>query len=86
MASGPSVLNFSAFSTAEQQAILTAAKAEVLSRITGRVQQGSSTGQSYSMALYSTDELNRLINALTDSLNLDTTETRVRPNFSRSYC
>jgi hypothetical protein len=82
MASGASVLNLSAFSTSELNAILTAAKAEVLTRLTGRVQQGSSTGQSYSMNLYTIDELNRLINSLTDALGLDTQETRVRPNFS----
>lgn len=82
MASAISVLNLASFSTSEQQALLEAAKAEVLRRITGRVQQGSSTGQSYSMALFSPDELNRLINALTIALGLDTQQTFVRPDFS----
>jgi len=82
MAQAISVLNLAAFSTAEQQELLTAAKAEVLRRITGRVQQGSSTGQSYSMALYTPDELNRLINALTIALGLDNEMVFVRPDFS----
>lgn len=79
---GASTLNLSAFSTAELNALLTAAKAEILTRLTGRVQSGSSTGQQFSMNLYSTDQLNSLVNALTDALGLDTQETRVRPDFS----
>lgn len=82
MASGSPVPNLSAFTAAELQALLTAAKAEVLTRLTGRVQSGSSTGQSYAMNLYTTDELNRLINSLTSALGLDTEMTFVRPNFN----
>lgn len=77
-----SILNLSAFTASEQTALLVAAKAEIMRRITGRVQQGSSASQSYSMALYSAAELNQLVNALTASLNLDAVETRVRPNFT----
>lgn len=82
MASSYVVPNLSAFSTAELSALLTAAKAEVLTRLTGRVQSGSSTGQSYSMNQYSTLDLNNLINALTAQLALDTSMTFVRPNFN----
>lgn len=83
MASAPPVLNLSAFTSSELSALLTAAKAEVLVRLSGgRVQQGSSTGQSYSMNLYTVEQLNALINSLTATLGLDTEETRVRPNFS----
>lgn len=82
MASSVSIPNLSAFSSAELNALLTAAKAEILTRLTGRVSSGSSSGQQFAMAQYSTDELNRLINALTDALGLDTQETRVRPNFT----
>jgi len=84
MASNPSVLNLSAFSVNELNTLLTAAKAEILTRLTGRVQTGSSTGQSFGMNLYSTDELNRLVNSLTAALGLDTQETRVRPNFNHT--
>lgn len=84
MAQGYSIPNLSAFSTDELNALLTAAKAEILTRLTGRVQQGSSTGQNWSMTLYSTDELNRLVNALTSALGLDTQETRTRPDFSKA--
>ena len=80
--SSSSVLNLSAFSPDELSALLTAAKAEILVRLTGRISSGSSTGQQYAMALYSTDELNRLVNSLTATLGLDVQETRVRPNFS----
>jgi len=78
-----SVPNLSAFSQTELQNLLTAAKAELLVRITGRVQTGASTGQSFGMNQYSGDQLNKLINALTDALGLDAQETRVRPCFSR---
>ena len=77
MANVVSTLNLSAFSAAELSALLTAAKSEILRRI-------SSAGQSYGMTLYSTAELNQLVNALTDALNLDTTEIRVRPNFTHN--
>jgi hypothetical protein len=77
-----SIPNLDAFSTAELQALLTAAKLEILQRLTGRVQSGSSTGQSYSMNQYSTADLNRLVNALTSQLGLDTSMTFVRPNFN----
>ncbi len=78
------VPNLSAFTAAELSALLTAAKAEILFRITGRVQSGSSTGQSYSMNQYSTADLNNLVNALTAQMGLDTQETRTRPDFSGS--
>lgn len=77
-----SVLNLSAFSAGELNTLLVAAKAEILTRLTGRVQTGSSTGQSFGMNLYTTDELNRLVNGLTSALGLDAQETRVAMNFS----
>jgi hypothetical protein len=77
-------LNLAAFSGAELSALLTAAKAELLVRITGQVQSGSSAGQSYSMALMSTAELTSLINYLTDALGLDSGMSVARPNFSCS--
>lgn len=61
--------------------MLTAAKAEALARFTGRVNSGSSAGQQFAMSMYSTDELNRVINALTAALGLDTQQNTVRPNF-----
>lgn len=76
------VLNLSAFSAAELQALLTAAKAEVLVRLTGRVQSGTSTGQNYAMTIMTIAELNQLINSLTDALGLDADMTFVRPNFT----
>ncbi len=85
MADGTSVLNLSIFSSAEKQQLLTAVKAEILVRITGRVQNGSSTGQSFGVELYSSDALNRLANALTADLGLDTQMQFVRPNFNHGY-
>ena len=76
-------LNLSAFSNSELTALLTAAKAEVLVRITGRVDSGTSTGQNFHMNQKSDAQLTQLINALTAALGLDTEETRVRPCFSR---
>lgn len=83
MASGvQSIPNLSAFSPGELNAMLSAVKAEILTRLTGRVSSGNSTQQGFSVQMYSTDELNRLLNALTAALGLDTQETRVRPCFS----
>lgn len=76
------VLNLSAYSDAELAALLTAAKAALLAKITGVVQQGSSSAQSYSLQLMSVDELTRLINAITDQLGLDNVTIRVAPNFN----
>lgn len=85
MASTPvSVLNLSAFSQSELSTLLTAAKAEVLVRITGRIETGGSANQNYGMRLKTDDELNRLINALTSALGLDTEMIFVRPNFSHT--
>lgn len=84
MASGiQSVPNLSSFSASELTSMLTAVKAEILVRITGRVQQGSSTQQSFGVNMMDTDALYRLNNALVDMLGLDAQETRVRPCFSR---
>ena len=77
------ILNLSAFSSSELSALLTAAKAEVLTRLTGRVQTGASTGQSFGMNMKTDAQLTQLINALTDALGLDAQETRVRPCFSK---
>ena len=79
-----SSLDFGAFSTAEKQALLAAAKAELLRRAgVGSVQNGSSSAQSFAMAKYSEDGLIKLINGLTQDLNFQQPEVRVRPIFSR---
>jgi hypothetical protein len=52
-------------------------------RLTGRVESGASTGQSFGMKMKSDAELTQLLNALTDMLGLDAQETRVQPCFSR---
>jgi len=83
------ILNPGAFSNAELTAMLTAAKAEYLGRITtGRVKTGGSASQQYGMDIMTVDDLTRLINALTSALGLDFDETlRVRPNFNtRGNC
>lgn len=79
-----SVLDFGAFSQAELQSLLTAAKAEYLRALTGRMQQGSSAAQSYGLLVMSVDELSRLINGLTSALGLDNTQTRAAPNFNHT--
>ena len=76
------VLNLAGYTTAELTALLTAAKAAMLAKITGVVQQGSSSAQSYSLQLMSVDELTRLINALTDQLGYEDPTVRVEPNFN----
>lgn len=75
-------LDFGAFSLAEKQALLTAAKSEILTRLTGRVQNGSSAAQSFGMTLMSQADLTFLINALTVELGYAQPEIRVAPNFS----
>lgn len=77
-------LDFGAYSTAEMQSLLTAAKAEYLRRITGRVASGSSAAQSYSFTQMTIDDLVNLINGLTEALGLSTVNARVRPNFNQS--
>ncbi len=86
MASGAqSIVNLSAFSSTELNQLLVAAKAALLAKITGQVQAGSSTGQSYQMELLDPDQLSRLINAITAQLGLDGVEVRVRPNFTGAF-
>lgn len=82
------VLNFGAFSTTELTAMLAAAKAEYLARITtGRVKGGGSAAQQYQMDIMTVDELVRLLNGLTSALGLDFSDTiRVRPNFNNDGC
>ncbi len=75
-------LDFGAFSTSEKQALLTAAKSEILKRMTGRVQNGSSAGQSFGMTQMTYAELTFLVNALTVELGYQQPEIRVQPNFS----
>lgn len=77
-----SALDFGAFSAAEKTAMLTAAKAEVLVRMTGRVQTGSSSAQNFGMSLMGYQDLVGLVNALTVELGYPQPETRVMPNFS----
>lgn len=79
-----SSLDFGAFSSAEKQALLTAAKAELLRRTgAGSVVNGSSSAQSFAMQKYSEDGLIKLINGLTQDLGYQQPEVRVRPIFSR---
>ncbi len=76
-------IDFGAFSPAELTAMLTAAKAEYLGRITtGRVRQGGSAAQQYAMDIMTVDDLVRLINGLTSALGLSNVTTRVQPNFN----
>jgi hypothetical protein len=75
-------LDFGSFTTSEKQALLAAAKAEYLTRITGRVQNGSSSAQSFGMSLMDIAQLTSLINGLTVDLGYPEPETRVAPNFS----
>ncbi len=82
MAKFSATLDFGAFSQAEKIALLDAAKAEILTRITGRVQNGSSSAQSFGMNLMSQEDLTLLINALTTDLGYAQPEIRVAPNFN----
>lgn len=82
MAKYSAVLDFGAFTTAEKQALLTAAKAEMLTRITGRVQNGSSSAQSFGMTVMTLEDLTLLINGLSTELGYPQPETRVAPNFN----
>lgn len=77
------VLDLSIYSPSELQSLLTAAKAEYLKRMTGRVTQGSSAAQSYGMTTMSVDDLVRLMNGLSAALGLDASlNVRVQPNFN----
>lgn len=76
------VLDFGSFNVVEKQSLLTAAKAEYVKRLTGRVSQGSSAAQSYGLTLMEVGDLIRLINGLTADLGLQNVETRVHPNFN----
>lgn len=63
--------------------MLTAAKAEYLKRMTGRVTQGSSAAQSYGMTTMSVDDLIRLMNGIGAALGLDVTLVNTaQPNFN----
>lgn len=77
-------LDFGAFTTTELNTMLTAAKAEILTRMTGRVSSGSSSGQQFGMTTMSYAELTNLINGLTVQLGYEQPEVRVAPNFSGS--
>jgi len=85
MADNP-VLDFGSFSTAQQTAMLTAAQAEYLLRITtGRVRQGGSAAQSYGMDIMSVADLIRLINGLSQELGLNSDIVNVAaPDFSQT--
>lgn len=75
-------LDFGAFSTAEKQNLLTAAKAELLRRAgAGSVQSGASSNQSFMFSKMTEDALIRTINALTIELGYPQPEVRVRPAF-----
>lgn len=82
------ILNFGTFSTTELNAMLVAAKAEYIGRITtGRVKGGGSAAQQYQMDVMSVDDLVRLLNGLTSALGLDFADTiRIRPNFNGNAC
>lgn len=75
--------DFGSFSTAEKQALLTAAKAELLRRAgIGSVQTGASTGESYSMTKTPYNDLVALIDALTVELGYPQPVVQASPNFS----
>ena len=74
--------NLSSFSSGQLSAMLSAAQAELLTRMTGRVQSGSSAAQSYGLHVMSDATLIGLINALSDIMGLDTQQTMVQPNFN----
>ena len=78
------VLDFGSFSPTQKQELLTALQAEVVTRITGRVQSGSSAGQNYAMNMWCLDDINRLINGLTADLGLSNSPTRARPDWSHA--
>lgn len=79
----PAALDVGSFTTAEKNALLAAAKAELLRRAgLGSVQTGASTGQSASMTKMTEDGLVRLINSLTADLGFEQPTTQVAPNFS----
>jgi hypothetical protein len=79
------VLDVGIYSRTEQQTMLTAAKAEYLKRMTGRVTQGASAAQSYGMTVMTTDDLIRLMNGLASALGLDNVAVTVSPNFNPGY-
>lgn len=82
MADSP-VLDLSIYSPTELQSMLTAAKAEYLKRMTGRVTQGASAAQSYGMTTMSVDDLVRLMNGISAALGLDASLiVKVQPNFN----
>lgn len=75
--------DFGSFSTAEKQALLTAAKAELLRRTgIGSVQTGSSTGQSFGMQKVPHSELVAMIDALTVELGYPQPIVQASPNFA----
>jgi len=76
------IVNFSSFSSAQLNAMLSAAQAALLQRMTGQVQSGSSAAQSYGMHMMSDAALIGIINSLTDILGLDTQQTMMQPNFN----
>ena len=81
------VLDFGAFSPAELQSMLTAAKAELLLRMTtGRVQTGGSAAQQYGMNLMDVNQLTRFINGITSALGLNNPQNLVQPNFNTRPC
>lgn len=77
-------LDLTAFTTAELEALLTAAKARLLAKITGTVVNGGSSGQTFGMSEMTVQELQMLINALTAALGFPEPELRVRPNFNQT--
>jgi hypothetical protein len=80
------VLNFGAFSTADLQSMLTAAKAEYLVRMNpGRVRTGGSSAQQYGVDLMTLDQLTIFLNGITSALGMDNTDTlRTRPDFNNT--
>lgn len=82
-----SVIDFGAFSLAEKQALLAAAKAELLQRVgLGAVQTGAGNGQSFGMTKLTESALMGLINALTAELGYEQPVVVAQPNFAaRSF-
>lgn len=75
--------DFGSFSLAEKQALLAAAKSELLRRLgLGSVQTGAQTGASFSMTKVTTSDLNAIISALTIDLGYPQPVVQTAPNFA----
>lgn len=76
-----SVPNLNIFTPAELAEVQTAAKAEYLARISGKITSGSKNGKSYGLATMTMSDLNALLDALAAKLGKGKTGVR-RINFN----